>query len=767
MNALITKIIALHKFPIIKLSLILLLFCILTFWLYANTFESPFIFDDTKQIRENPHIRLTQLSLKDLTAAGFKSSRARPIAFISFALNYYFHQYDPLGYHLVNISIHILAGFILFLFLKTTLTLPSINFRCQYPEVIAFLAALIWLVHPVQTQSVTYIVQRMNSLASTLFIFSFWLYLKGRLVAAGHRRWLWLAGSVLTWLVSLGCKQITVTLPFLVYLYEWYFFQNLSKDWFKRSLKYILLIFLLFAVVALIYLGLNPIEKITSLRDFANNEFTFNERVLTQFRVVIYYISLLLYPNPSRLNLDYDFPLSHSLINPVTTLLSLIVILGLLGLAVLLAKKERLISLCIIWFFGNLVIESSIIPLAIIFEHRLYLPSMLSFLIPIVIAYRYVKLGWLRISLFCVVLALFSFWTYDRNRVWESEYTLWSDSVKKSPNKARPHRGLGEALAELDKIDEAIHHYRVALQIRPDFAEAHNNLGIVLEKKGQSEVAIEHYAQALKLKPDYVKAHVNLGVAFAREGKVDEAITSYRNALSLNPNFAEAHTNLGAALAELGNVKEAILHYTTALRLNPDVEQTHNNLGVAFMQNGKIDSAIDHFQKALQINPEFSEGKQNLIKALAINRELQHEIARVLRESEQDPENPTLRYQLGILFFNAGEWDKAIFHLKRAISLQPGFARAQNDLANIYAKKEEYEKALIHLKKTLEYWPDNAGTYYNIACMYSRLGKLENSMDWLKKAVDRGYNNWRRIKTDSDLENLRKTPYYEEFVKGR
>ena len=162
---------------------------VIVFVLYAKTLNGAFIFDDRNNITDNPHIRLTQITLPGIYSAVHDSPTPnRPLANISFALNYYFHQYDPLGYHLVNISVHILAAFILYLFLKTTLTLPSIGFRYQHPDVIAFMAALIWLVHPVQTQSVTYIVQRMNSLAALLFMLSFWCYVKGRLVEAGHHR---------------------------------------------------------------------------------------------------------------------------------------------------------------------------------------------------------------------------------------------------------------------------------------------------------------------------------------------------------------------------------------------------------------------------------------------------------------------------------------------------------------------------------------------------------------------------------------------------
>ena len=363
-------------------ALIFIMFGIFAFSIYSNTLKSPFVFDDKGRIEINSHIRVTQFSLSEFVKAGFRSSKSRPLPFTSFAVNYYFNQYDPRGYHIVNIIIHVLSGFILYLFIGSTLKLPALRSQYDRPDLIAFLAALIWLVHPVQTQSVNYIVQRVNSMASLFFILAFWLFVKGRLVQVKQRRWLWYLGSAVSWLLSLGCKQITVTLPFFALLYEWYFFQDLSKDWLKRNLKYFLGIFIFLILVALLYTGFHPWEKLSRLNDFAQNEFTVAQRFLTQFRVVIYYISLFFFPHPSRLNIDYDFPLSYSLINPPATLLALSVIIVLLAAAVYLAPRHRLISFGILWFFGNLAIESSIIPLAIIFEYRMYLPSMLVGLIP-------------------------------------------------------------------------------------------------------------------------------------------------------------------------------------------------------------------------------------------------------------------------------------------------------------------------------------------------------------------------------------------------
>jgi hypothetical protein len=415
---------------------VLSLLAILVILVYSNGLSGPFVFDDSPNIQNNPHIRLTGLTLEGLKRAGFESrSSNRPVANISLALNYYFHQYNVLGYHLVNILVHIITGILLYLFVKTTLSTPSLCSRYEPYGWIAFFVALIWVVHPIQTQSVTYIVQRMNSMAAMFYIMSLFLYARARLAGEKRKRWALFAGCILAGILALGSKQIAATLPFFIVLYEWYFFQDLSKDWLKRHLKHFLGLLILMGLIAFVYLGTNPLEQVMEKRDFLNKEFTFAERVLTQFRVVIHYLSLLIFPRPSRLNLDYDFALSHSLIEPITTLFSIGAILGLIGMAVYMAKRERLLSFCILWFLGNLVIESSVIPLAIIFEHRSYMPSMFVSFLAVTIGYRYIKPKWLGVGVVSFVVGVFSIWTYERNRrtketvfgvtMWSCGQTVW------------------------------------------------------------------------------------------------------------------------------------------------------------------------------------------------------------------------------------------------------------------------------------------------------------------------------------------------------
>jgi tetratricopeptide (TPR) repeat protein len=559
---------------------------ILVFLIYSNTLKGPFIFDDMNNILENPHIRLTKLTLKDLTSAGLDGpSSRRPVATISFALNYYFNGYKVLGYRLVNILIHVITGVLLYFFAKSTLAVLPLSTRNKFQGWIPFFTALIWLVHPIQSQSVTYIVQRMNSMAGMFYILSLLLYTSARRGRNTRKKWVLFAGCILSGILSLGSKQIAATLPFVVFLYEWYFFQKLSWNWLRRQLLPVAAILMFITAAAYIYLGGHPLEKI--LMAYEAQDFTLAERVLTEFRVVIYYISLLLFPHPSRLNLDYDFPISHSLIDPLTTVLSLGIITGLITLAFCLAKKERLLSFAILWFFGNLVIESSVIGLYVIFEHRTYLPSMLVSMAAVTLSYRYMKPKWLNLVVLCAVAILFSFWTYERNDIWRDDVTLWRDCVEKSPNKARPHNNLGNALVRRGKVEEAVSHYSEALRIEPNYGNAHMNLGIALGKQGKLDQAISHFSDALRVEPDNARTHNNLGFALAIQGRVKEAVSHYAEALHAKPDYAEAHNNLGVALAKQGRIKEAMSHFSEALRIKPYFTEARNNMDRALRRMGR------------------------------------------------------------------------------------------------------------------------------------------------------------------------------------
>jgi hypothetical protein len=349
---------------------------------YSNTFHVPFQFDDQPNILQNPNVQIKVFTwdrVKQLIKNTYKES-IRIFSYFTLALNYYFGEFDVFGYHLVNFLIHVASGIFLYWFLTLTFHLPSLEGK--YGSIsyqVALFTSLIFISHPIQTQSVTYIVQRMASMGGMFYLLSFVLYIKGRL-SIGHRRFLYFGGTVLSYLLGVFSKENVAILPIFIAIYEFYFFQNFDLSPKGKKILFTLIGGLLFlGAFGFIIWGKRYIHVI--IEGYQYRTFTMWERVLTQFRVVLYYVTLLIFPHPSRLNLDYDFQISKTIIDPPTTLVSILIISGLIGYSIWKAKKRPVLSFCILWYFGNLLIESSIFPLEIAYEHRLYLPAVGPFLL--------------------------------------------------------------------------------------------------------------------------------------------------------------------------------------------------------------------------------------------------------------------------------------------------------------------------------------------------------------------------------------------------
>lgn len=564
--------------PVIPGPLAYLFFALVVFLLYSHTFQSPYIFDDWYHIGANPHIRLVDLNWESLRQAAFDSPlHNRPVAYISLALNYFFHGYELFGYHLVNILVHIGAGIFLYLFLNTTLSLPQARQEFRVAGWLPFTATLIWLVHPLHIQSVTYIIQRMNSLAAMFFILSMLLYARARLAKGKARQAVLFICSICSGALALGSKENAATLPLFILLYEWFFFQDLSLAWLRKRLLPILGVALFLGCVAILFLGMHPLASITN--SYGIRDFNMLQRLLTEFRVVVFYVSLLLVPHPARLNMDHEFPISLSLLDPVSTILSLGVLLGLFSLAIILARRERLIAFCILWFLGNLVIESSVIGLEIIFEHRTYLPSMMAILAAGLICKRILPQKWLQVLVAILVLVLFSTWTFQRNIVWQDEVTLRRDAVTKSPTKPRALAILANALERNQEFDEAEYFYNETLKLQPRNAdEIHYNLGNVLVAKRKFEEAAQHFRQAVSLSPDVAVMRLNLANVLALLERDREAFLELQELLRRHPEEPRAHNNFGVLLMKHGRLQEAASHFAEAIRLQPNYRQARLNL---------------------------------------------------------------------------------------------------------------------------------------------------------------------------------------------
>ena len=583
--------------------LLLLLLPLVIIITYSHTLHSPFVFDDIANISANPAARASDLNFENMRKAAVDSPiSTRPVSYITFAVNYFFHKHEVYGYRLVNLAIHVLNGVLLYLFLMNTFKLPILQGRIKQPFWVAYCAALVWVIHPLQVQSVTYIVQRMNSLATLFYMLAFLCYLKARL-STNKTRWLCAVASFTSGLLALGSKEIAVTLPFFILLYEWMFFQDMDFPWLRRNIIVLAAAGFFLAVMFFVYVGRNPWQTIAA--GYSSRDFTMWQRLLTEPRVILHYIELFVFPLPTRLTLLPEFSVSTSLIEPATTLPAMIGVLFIISTALTLAKDMRLISFAILWFMGNLVVESSVVSLEIIFLHRTYLPSMMASLLVTYLVLQHVKSERFAQLMLVSGLLILTFWTYDQNKTWCDKVYFWRDCLQKNRTDFRVYNNLGKALEEEGEVEEAIDMYEKAISTNPEHIRAYNNLGVAHLSGGKLGEASEVLHKALEKAPEHPETHYNLGLTHSARDDLQEAEEHYLKAHEQFPKDSDpdVHNNLGITLARQGKLQEAVEHFREAVRINPDDPFAHNNLGITLARMGENREAIIHFQHALRINP--------------------------------------------------------------------------------------------------------------------------------------------------------------------
>ncbi len=580
---------------------IIFVICLLGLLIYSNTLSSPFIFDGVNLIEDNISIR----NPNDLGAI-FKFWPSRFITFLSFSLNYHIHQLDVFGYHIVNLAIHLGATILVWWFIQLLFLTPRLKDTeiAKEARLIAFLASLIFTSHPVQTQAVTYIYQRSTILASLFYLLSLCLYLRVRLT---HRNTLVSAvlyiASIISALLGMFTKEIVFTLPFLILLLELYFLRKNGKS----SLKYAIPFLLLLAVIPLtliftktVYFKAQGILADKNIMPHLSSKYY----LLTQFRVIITYIRLLFLP--INQTIDYDYPISRSLFE-IPTLISLVSLLVILITAFRLYSRYPLLSFSILWFFLTLVPESSIITLNdVINEHRLYLPTAgFSLFLAGSLYHLFKGRPKLLLCLIVIFLTFYSTLAYFRNIVWKDDLTLWSDTVDKSPNKARGYYNRGTVYSKKGQYERAISDLTRAINIDPDFAHPYNNRGTAYANKGEYENAISDFSEALTIDPNYAEAYYNLANACSSIGQYERAITNYCQAIRINPKYIEAYNNRGNAYLAIGEYDKAISDFTAALEINPKIVDIYYNRMVAYIKKKEYESAYEDIQKMQELGYRF------------------------------------------------------------------------------------------------------------------------------------------------------------------
>ncbi|HET58352.1 MAG TPA: tetratricopeptide repeat protein, partial [Deltaproteobacteria bacterium] len=599
--------------------------------IYSNSFQGAWVFDDTPNIVENNNIRLESLDREGIvgTFYGITGEKiSRPLAYFSFALNYYFGEFDVFGYHLVNFVIHYLAAVFLFLFINTMLRLPILRDRYGPASYgIALLAAVFWATSPLQVTAVTYIVQRMASMAGLFYIMALYFYLKGRIADDGGRRALFWSLCGVSALLAAGTKENAVLLPFSIWLFDLLLIQGATRKNVIRNLKVFVPVALVVGAVGLWYVD---IGAIISGEAYTNRPFTTMERLLTQPRIVVWYVSLLLYPLASRLTLIHDIELSTSLFHPWTTLPAIGLVAGLLVLGVCLARRFPLLSFAVLFYFLNHVVESTFLSLELIYEHRNYIPSLF-FFVPVAIAMvRVMDYFSYRKAIQFTAAAVFTFLlfaqghvVYERNTLFAHPVVFWTDNVIKSPELSRTHNNLGNAYWKLGRYEEARGFFEVAIAL--DNESNRLNIGAFLHNYGSYfmhvekdyDRALELFRSAGEIYPGYVPVYYDTARCYLWKGDVGKAEQILGEKLSRWPDDARLRHAYSLVLLEKGQYDRAVEEARRALSIKEDDPGALAVLGEAFRRTGKDRLAALYWERYVEQHPEIVEGYLALIELYA------------------------------------------------------------------------------------------------------------------------------------------------------
>ncbi len=646
------------------IALALIVFALLA--AYANSLGGPFVFDDVEAIVENPTIR----RLADPGAvlsppfADGQTVGGRPLVNVTLALNYAAGELNPTGYHVVNLAIHLAAVLTLFGLVRRTLllqrtddgrprTAPEISplspALCPPSAAVTFalVVALLWGLHPLQTESVTYVIQRAESLMGLLYLLTLYCFVRG--VAAGSRP-AWLAASFACCLAGMATKEVMVSAPVLVLLFDRAFVSGtIAAAWHRRRFYYIGL--------GATWLLLGALVLSTQDRGGSMGlglSVSLGEYLFTQGPAILHYLRLIAWPHPLIFDYGAIFPDS-----PLATLPAVLAVAALALGALWLLWKKPVAGFLAGWFFAVLA-PTSLVPAnrQTLSEHRLYLALAPVIILGVAGLARWIgrrpeaqRRGALRIAVAGgTVLALaWGGLTWRRNTDYQSSLALWTATVAHRPENPHAYNNLGIALAAEGRTEEARARFAEAVRLDPQMASFHNNLGSALMALQKPAEAAEQYDLAVQLLPSFIGAWANLGRALGDTGRFPEAITALREALQRKPGDWEirldltfallqsgrmdaaeqelialvrerpdhpgARANLAMALTQLNRLPEAVAQYAELIRLEPAAAPWRNAYGIALAQLGRLAEARAQFAEAVRLDPGFTGARNNLERA--------------------------------------------------------------------------------------------------------------------------------------------------------
>ena len=718
---------------------------------YHNTFGVPFLFDDGPAIIENPGIRrLWPLWDAFRPQAVASTVDGRPVANFTLAINYALSGTGVWSYHVLNLLIHILAGLTLFGIVRRTLRFrsgqapvnegrgrrtPPLSERAACGDAalqtdatpIALAVALLWTLHPLQTEAVTYVVQRVESLMGLFYLLTLYCFIRavegttrplttdqtdtdqaGSVVRgrwsggpASSRLLFWYALSILCCLLGMATKEVMVTAPLLVFLYDRAFVAGTFRDAWRRRWR-------LHLGLASTWLLLVVLVAGTGWNRGGAAGFNVGvtpwEYWLTQFEGVARYLWLTVWPHPQVFDYGTFWVRTAGAVVPFA-----LIVVPFAMAAVWAHWHAPIAGFLGAWFFGILAV-TSVVPgtIQMIVEHRMYLPLAAPITAAVLGLHALLRRATLTLTFTFILAVALGLLTEHRNTDYRSELALWEDTVAKRPDSPRARNSLAFALDHAGRTEEAIQQFETALRRAPDNAELYDNLGVTLAGAGRTAEAIARFETALRLRPDFPVAHSNLGNALVQSGDTAAAIGQFEEALRLRPDYAEAHYNLGGALDHARRTTEALGHLETAVRLKPDFTAAHYNLGDLLDRLGRTAEAKDQYEQALQLEPGMAQAQLGLGVLLCRSGQTEAGLTHLREAVRILPDSAPARFNLGVALMRAGRTSEAIEQYTAAVRLQPDAVHAHFNLGEALRRAGRINEAAAEYEEVLRLHPDHA-----------------------------------------------------------
>ncbi len=746
----------------------LFLLILLIYSSYCNTFYSPPVLDDYHSFVEEKKIHVDELSVQNLISlsqTNFGWERWVPL--ITFAIDYRLGEGEIIYFHITNLLIHILCALSIFLLILQLLEIKSKSAELN-PKILPYSYAVwisaFWALNPVQTNAVTYLVQRMASIQTLFYVLTILFYVVGRRnqteLGFGLRSRAYFIASFLSALGAIFSKENSAMLPVMLIATETWFFSpdlllSVTNKLRKNKRKLCAIIVIGFPVA--LYLGFCVFEKVTA--GYATRSFSLSERLLTEARVVIWYMGLLLMPIPSRLSIEHDVAVSTSLFNPPTTIVAIVLLSILLFATFRYRRRFPLITYGGIWFFLNLIIESTVVPLELVFEHRLYLPSIGFFLFIVVACVwilgrllgklnssEFLKVSW---SAFFIIASVLTLLTFQRNEAWQSFVSFNQDAVEKAPGNPRAHANLAVAYGRSGKYDEAIKEAEIAISVGKPYREkymvAASAIVSCLVGLGKPKEAAERAEELLKDRPEDFDGkslpnfYLQLAEAYRQAGQLEKAYQSALSGLKVaqhaGASFYDKKLISGMLVRLFKQAGEEAIDLDSTDDKDLHGEQLKIRLAKLFFKFGEADYAKVLLQDADAINSNQKTANELLLE-IQQNAELNREQGEKWSFSDKYIHHPFSPFRfcmavayavrerrLPLTFLRIGE-----YFLKEALRLQPKNPDAHLLMAWYHLEKKEPEQAISSARRALEFDPKYAKGWLGLGFFLMAAGRNQEAL---------------------------------------